>query len=52
MEPGIMVAIAHFPDRGRAIQDLAERNEDFLSLCADLADADAALHRWKSRRYR
>ena len=47
MEQGITVAIAHSPDRGRAIKELAERNESFLSLCTDLADADAALRRWK-----
>jgi hypothetical protein len=42
-----MVAIARFPDRGHAIEELARRNEDFRSLCADLADAEAAAVRWE-----
>ena len=42
-----MNAIAHFPDRGRAITELAERDESFPSLCTDIADAEAALRRWE-----
>ena len=47
MDHGVLVAIARFPDRGHAIEALARRDEDFLALCTDLADAEAALVRWK-----
>jgi hypothetical protein len=47
MDQGVLVAIARFPDRGHAIEELARRDEDFLALCTDLADAEAALVRWK-----
>lgn len=47
MDHCVLVAIARFPDRGHAIEELARRDEDFLSLCADLADAQAALERWE-----
>jgi hypothetical protein len=47
MDQCVQVAIARFPDRGHAIEELAGRDEDFLSLCIDLADAEAALVRWK-----
>jgi hypothetical protein len=43
----VLVAIARFPDRGHAIEELARRNEDFRSLCADFADAEAAAVRWE-----
>lgn len=46
MERNISVAIARFPDRGHAIAKLARVDEDFRSLCADLAEAEAALLRW------
>jgi len=47
MDQGVLVAIARFPDRGHAIEELAMRDEDFLALCTDLADAEAALMPWK-----
>jgi hypothetical protein len=47
MEQCVLVAIARFPDRGHAIEELAKRDEDFRSLCADLADAEAAAVRWE-----
>jgi hypothetical protein len=47
MHRAILVAIARFPDRGHAIEQLARRNEDFLSLCDDLAEAESALARWE-----
>ena len=42
MDQGVLVAIARFPDRGHAIEELARTNEEFRSICADLADAEAA----------
>jgi hypothetical protein len=47
MDRSILVAIARFPDRGHAIEELARTNEDFRLLCADLADAEAAAIRWE-----
>ena len=47
MDQGVLVAIARFPDRGHAIEELARRNEEFRSICADLADAEAAAVRWE-----
>ena len=47
MDQFVLVAIARFPDRGHAIEELARTNEDFRSLCADLADAEAAAVRWE-----
>jgi hypothetical protein len=47
MDQNVLVAIARFPDRGHAIEELASRNEEFRSLCADLADAEAAAVRWE-----
>lgn len=47
MEQSVLVAIARFPGRGNAIEDLARTDEDFRSLCADLADAEAAAARWE-----
>ena len=47
MDQFVLVAIARFPDRGHAIEDLARTNEDFRSLCVDLADAEAAAVRWE-----
>ncbi|GEO19141.1 hypothetical protein [Microvirga aerophila] len=47
MDQSVLVAIARFPDRVHAIEELARNNEDFRSLCADLADAEAAAVRWE-----
>lgn len=47
MDRNLLVAVAHFPDRGHAIEQLAKTNEEFCSLCTDLAEAKAALQRWQ-----
>jgi hypothetical protein len=47
MDQSILSAIARFPDRGHAIEDLARTDEDFRSICVDLADAEAGLARWE-----
>jgi hypothetical protein len=46
MDQFILVAIARFPDRGHAIEELARIDDDFRSLCVDFADAEAAALRW------
>jgi len=46
MDRSVLVAIARFPDRGHAIEELARTDDDFRSLCADLAEAEAAALRW------
>ena len=43
----VQAAIAHFPDRGRAIAELAMTDESFRSLCEDLAEAEVALAWWE-----
>jgi hypothetical protein len=47
MDRRLLAAIAHFPDRGHAVEELARRDEEFLLLCADLAEAEAALGQWE-----
>ena len=47
MDRSILVAIARFPDRGHAIEELARTDDEFWSLCADLAEAEAAAVRWQ-----
>ena len=47
MDRRLLAAIARFPDRGHAVEELAGRDEEFLLLCADLAEAEAALGRWE-----
>jgi hypothetical protein len=47
MDRRLLAAVAHFPDRGHAVEELARRDEEFLLLCADLAEAEAALGRWE-----
>jgi len=39
MDQSVLVAIARFPDRGHAIEELARTDDDFRSLCADLAES-------------
>ena len=46
MDQTVLVAIARFPDRGHAIEELARTDDDFRSICADLAEAEAAALRW------
>ena len=50
----VLVAVACFPDRGHAIEELARTNEEFRLLGADLVDAEVAavrreFHRPKTR---
>ncbi len=47
MHHAVQAAIARFPDRGHAIEELARKDENFQSLCEDLAEAHAALVRWE-----
>lgn len=47
MKDAIEAAIARFPDRGPAIEDLARMDEGFQSLCEDFAAAQAALVYWE-----
>jgi len=47
MHHAVQAAVACFPDRGHAIEELAKVDEGFLSLCEDLAEAQAALARWE-----
>jgi hypothetical protein len=47
MDRSVLAAIARFPDRGHAIEELAQTDEDIRSLCADLAEAEAVLKRWR-----
>jgi len=49
MDQGITAAIRRFPARRQAIEERAARDEEFFSLCADLAEAEAALHQWEIR---
>lgn len=46
MEDGLLAATRRFPARRDAIEALADRDEEFRALCADLAEAEAALRRW------
>jgi hypothetical protein len=47
MDQGVRAAIERFPMWRRAIEALATRNDDFCSLCEDLAEAQVALRRWE-----
>ena len=47
MNQNLAVAKRHFPARGRMIEELAGRDDEFHSLCVDLADAEAELARWE-----
>ena len=47
MQHAVQAAIARFPDRGHAIEELAETDEGFQSLCEDFAAAQAALVHWQ-----
>ena len=47
MDRRLLAAIARFPDRGHAIEELARTDEDFQSLCEDFAAAQAALVHWE-----
>jgi hypothetical protein len=47
MQHAVQAAIARFPDRGHAIEELAGTDEGFRLLCEDLVEAQAALARWE-----
>ena len=47
MHYAVQAAIARFPDRGHAIEELAQADEGFHSLCEDFAAAQAALVHWE-----
>jgi tRNA U34 5-methylaminomethyl-2-thiouridine-forming methyltransferase MnmC len=49
MAQDLSAAIRRFPARRQAIEERAARDEEFLSLCADLAAAEDALQRWEKR---
>jgi hypothetical protein len=41
IDQSLLAAIARFPDCEHAIEEFDGTDESFLSLCADLADAEA-----------
>jgi hypothetical protein len=45
LDQELKAAIDRFPGRREAIVDFAACNDDFRSICTDLADAEAALRR-------
>ena len=47
MDHAVQAAIARFPDRGHAIEELARTDDNFRSLCEDLTEAQGALARWE-----
>jgi len=47
MQHAVQATIALFPDRGRAIDELARMDGSFRSLCEDFAEAQAALVHWE-----
>jgi hypothetical protein len=47
MDENLLAAARRFPGRQAAIEALAATDEEFRSLCADLADAEAARCRWE-----
>ena len=47
MQHAVQAAIARFPDRGHAIEELARTDEEFRSLCEDFSEAEAAIARWE-----
>lgn len=48
MDDPALAAMMRFPDRRSIIESLSRRDEGFRSLCADLAEAEAALVRWQA----
>jgi hypothetical protein len=45
LKQGLTSAIRRFPTRKQAIEELAARDDEFRSICADLMDAEDALSR-------
>ena len=48
MDEGLAAAARRFADRRRAVEALAAADESFRELCADFAEAQAALRRWRA----
>jgi hypothetical protein len=48
MDEGLVAAARRFPDRRRVVEILAAVDETFRGICADFAEAEAALQRWKA----
>ena len=48
MDEDLAAAARRFPDRLPALEMLAAADEAFRLLCADLAEAEAALQRWRA----
>jgi hypothetical protein len=47
MDEGLLAAVQRFPDRQRALEALAGRDDSFRGLCFDFAAAQLALRRWR-----
>jgi hypothetical protein len=47
MDESLVAAARWFPERQRAVEALAAADESFRLLCADLAEAEGALQRWR-----
>lgn len=47
MEDPVQVVTGQFPARRADISDLASRDQDFLEICKDYADAKAELAKWE-----
>jgi len=47
MDEDVLAAVRRFPERRWAIKAMAAWDDDFRQLCADLADAEAALRDWE-----
>ena len=50
MKQQLDIVTRHFPERGRAIEALASRDEEFRSICMDLAEAESEAVRWRNSR--
>ncbi|MEK0084412.1 hypothetical protein [Benzoatithermus flavus] len=48
MDKALLAAVQRFPDRQHVLKTLAARDESFRALCSDLAEAEAALRRWRA----
>jgi hypothetical protein len=48
MDEDLVAAARWFPGRLHALEALAAADESFRSLCADFAEAEAALQRWRA----
>jgi hypothetical protein len=47
MSAGMQAAIRYFPNSVKEIETRGNQDQEFLLLCEDLADAEAALAKWK-----